>query len=76
MDEPDIEYLIKELAKTGADPFWVAEAISAEQEAEAARSGAAAGCQPTMLHLAARIWAAVIDPKKEHERHPSQTAEI
>jgi hypothetical protein len=43
MDEPDIEYLIKELAKAGADPFWVAEAISAEQEAEAARSGAAAG---------------------------------
>jgi hypothetical protein len=27
MDEPDIEHLIKELAKTGADPFWVAEAI-------------------------------------------------
>jgi hypothetical protein len=44
MDEPDIELLIKELAKTGADPFWVAEAISAEQEAAAAaRSEAVAG---------------------------------
>jgi hypothetical protein len=42
VDEPDIEYLIKEIAKT-ANPFWVAEAISAEQADAAARSVAAAG---------------------------------
>jgi hypothetical protein len=42
VDEPDIEYLIKEIAKTGADPFWVMEAIAEEQEAEAARREAAA----------------------------------
>jgi hypothetical protein len=42
VDEPDIEYLIKEITKT-ADPFWVAEAISAEQADAAARSVAAAG---------------------------------
>jgi hypothetical protein len=23
MDEPDVQWLIKELAETGADPFWV-----------------------------------------------------
>ena len=39
MDEPDIEYLIKEIAKT-ADPFWIAEAISAEQAAAPAHWGA------------------------------------
>ena len=39
MDEPDIEYLIKEIAKT-ADPFWIAEGISAEQAAAPAHSAA------------------------------------
>jgi hypothetical protein len=33
--EPDVQQLIKELASTGADPFWVAEAIALEQEAAA-----------------------------------------
>ena len=48
MDEPDIEFLIKEIAKTGADPFWVADAIAIEQEAAgAARSEAAAGLHRT-----------------------------
>ena len=41
--EPDVQGLIKELAETGADPSWVAEAVAIEQEeAEAARSKAAA----------------------------------
>jgi hypothetical protein len=41
--EPDVQRLIKELAETGADPSWVAEAVAIEQEeAEAARSKAAA----------------------------------
>jgi hypothetical protein len=31
-DEPDIQQLIKEIAATGADPFWVAEAVEIEQE--------------------------------------------
>jgi hypothetical protein len=45
--EPDVQRLIKELAQTGADPFWVAEAIAIEQEAaEAARFRAAAGSAP------------------------------
>jgi hypothetical protein len=54
MDEPDIELLIKEIAKTGADPFWVAEAIAIEQEAEAARSEAAAGLRRTKTGQPAR----------------------
>jgi hypothetical protein len=41
--ETDVQRLIKELAETGADPSWVAEAVAIEQEeAEAARSKAAA----------------------------------
>jgi hypothetical protein len=54
MDEPDIEYLIKEIAKTGADPFWVMEAIALEQEAEAARREAAAGSGRTQTGQPAR----------------------
>jgi hypothetical protein len=55
MDEPDIQNLIKELAKTGVDPFWVAEAIAIEQEAEAARSeAAAAGLRRTQTGQPAR----------------------
>ena len=43
MDEPDIQRLIKELAATGVDPWWVYEAIAIEQEAaEAKRSEAVA----------------------------------
>ena len=37
MDEPDVQWHIKELAETGAEPFWVAEAIAIEQEAAAAK---------------------------------------
>jgi hypothetical protein len=46
--EPDVQRLIKELAETGADPFWVYEAVAIEQEAAAAaaRSKAAAGSAP------------------------------
>ena len=46
--EPDVQRLIKELAETGADPFWVHEAVAIEQEAvaAAARSKAAAGSAP------------------------------
>jgi hypothetical protein len=41
--ETDVQRLIKELAGTGADPSWVAEAVAIEQEeAQAARSKAAA----------------------------------
>jgi hypothetical protein len=48
MDEPDVQWHIKELAETGAEPFWVAEAIAIEQEAAAAkRSEAAAGSDRT-----------------------------
>jgi hypothetical protein len=52
MDEPDIERLIKELAQTGVDPFWVYEAIAIEQEAAAARS--AAGLHRTQTAQPAR----------------------
>jgi hypothetical protein len=45
--ETDVQKLIKELAATGADPFWVAEAIALEQEA-AARSKAAAPTRPQL----------------------------
>jgi hypothetical protein len=45
--EPDVQQLIKQLAATGADPFWVAEGIAIEQEAaEEARLRAAAGSAP------------------------------
>jgi hypothetical protein len=47
MDEPDVQQLIKELAATGADPFWVAEAIALEQEA-AARLRAAVPPRPQL----------------------------
>ena len=50
MEEVDIRQLIKEIAATGADPQWVAEAIAIEQEvAEAKRSEAvtAAGSRRT-----------------------------
>jgi hypothetical protein len=55
MDEPDIQGLIKELAKTGADPFWVMEAIAEEQAAEAERrEAAAAGLRRTQTGQPAR----------------------
>jgi hypothetical protein len=57
VDEPDIERLIKELAATGVDPFWVYEAIAIEQEAaEAKRSEgvAAAGSRRTQMGRPAR----------------------
>jgi hypothetical protein len=41
-DEPDIQRMIRELADTGADPFWVMEAITLEQEAATERRAAAA----------------------------------
>ena len=37
MAEYEVHWLIKELAATGADPQWVAEAIAIEQEAAAAK---------------------------------------
>jgi hypothetical protein len=43
VDEPDIQNLIKEIAKTGADPAWVAELISEAQETEAERLAAGSG---------------------------------
>jgi hypothetical protein len=52
MDEPDIQQLIKELAATGADPFWVAEAIALEQEAAAARSKASPRQRPQLRLVA------------------------
>jgi hypothetical protein len=39
-EEPDVQRLIRELAATGADPAWVAEAVALEQDA--ARATAAA----------------------------------
>jgi hypothetical protein len=42
MDEPDIQRLIKELAATGIDPWYVYEAIAIEQEAAAERRAATA----------------------------------
>jgi hypothetical protein len=36
-DEPDIQQIIKELAATWADPFWVAEFMAVEQDAPRAR---------------------------------------
>ena len=41
MDEPDVQWHIKELAETGADPFWVAEAIAIEQDRVRAEMAAA-----------------------------------
>jgi hypothetical protein len=35
-DVPDVQALTKEIAKTGADPFWVSECVAIEQEAIAA----------------------------------------
>jgi hypothetical protein len=35
--ETDVQRLIKELAATGADPAWVAEAVAIEQEEQGAR---------------------------------------
>jgi hypothetical protein len=42
MAEYEVHWLIKELAATGADPQWVAEAIAIEQEVARAERVAAA----------------------------------
>jgi hypothetical protein len=51
MDEPDVQQLIKELAATGADPSWVAEAIALEQDAARAAVAARAPRQRPLLRL-------------------------
>jgi len=67
MDEPDVQRLIKELAQTGADPFWVAEAVAAEQEAaaDAARSGTAGAGMRTALPARPRPQLRVVVADRE-----------
>lgn len=55
-DEVDVQSLIKALATSGADPQWVAEAITIEQEVAAETAAAAARliAFPRMLEVQAR----------------------
>jgi hypothetical protein len=53
-DEPDVQALIREIAKTGADPDWVRECVLIEQDAIAA--AAKAGSR-THLRLVPRMSA-------------------
>jgi hypothetical protein len=63
--EPDVQQVIKELAETGADPSWVAEAITIEQEAAAAaRSKAAAGSAPPPQRPQLRVVAGLCGPRR------------
>jgi hypothetical protein len=41
LTEPDVQQIIKAIAATGADPFWVMEAIALEQDAAKATAAAA-----------------------------------
>jgi hypothetical protein len=64
--ETDVQKLIKELAATGADPSWVAEAIAIEQEAaQAARAKEAVGsAPPPRLRPQLRVVAGRCGPRR------------
>jgi len=52
--EPDLQRLIREIAETGVDPFWVYEAVAIEQEEAAERErlrAAAAGAAAKVVKL-------------------------